>query len=124
MGMLNELMESFNEEKNKTLVPKATKVEYDDGSGFEVHFYKDDTEIGKCATCEFEGIPNAYLHAFEVKPKYRNKGYGSQILKYMLDKYDCQVLRVAKSNPAIRLYKRFGFKQTDEFNDKIITMRR
>lgn len=117
--------EALAVESAEELIPKEKKVEYDDGPGVEVHFYKGDEEIGKCSTCEFEGKKNAYLHALEVKKKHRRKGYGTRILKHMIDEYGCDVLRVAKSNGnAIRLYKRAGFKQTDEFNDKIITMRR
>lgn len=106
------------------LTPKEEKVAYDDGSGVEVKFYDGDEYIGKCATCEFEGVPNAFLHGFEVKAKYRGKGYGTQILKYMLRKYNCRVLYVVETNRAVNLYKRFGFKQTGKFSNKVIIMRR
>lgn len=126
MAVLDALnnLKFVNETTTYKLTPKEEKVTYDEGHGVEVKFYEGDEYIGKCATCDFEGVSNAFLHGFEVKAKYRGKGYGTQILKYMLRKYRCKVLYVVETNPAIHLYERFGFKQAGKFSDKVIIMRR
>lgn len=109
-----------------TLIPNAEVRHYSDGDGVEVSFY--DTNlgevIGKACTCEYNGRPNAFLHSFVVKAKYRNQGYGTKILEYMLRKYKCSILYIEKTNPAIRLYKRFGFRITGKFNKDFIIMTR
>ena len=58
----------------------------------------------------------AFLYNFEVKEEYRGKGYGTEILKYVLRNYKVNELTVDKSNTrAINLYKRFGFKVNMDF---------
>ena len=60
----------------------------------------------------------AFLYNFEVDEKYRNHGIGSEILKYILKQYKVNELTVEETNyNAIRLYKRFGFKEYTTFTE-------
>lgn len=124
----NMPFDSFNENKQVrgkyNLTVKTVQHKTNDGDGLKVTFYENDICIGKAYTCEYEGKPNAFLYNFEVKKEYRGKGYGSQILKYMIDTFNVRVLYVYKTNRAIDLYKRFGFKQTGKFDDNFIIMKR
>lgn len=49
-------------------------------------------------------------------PEFRRKGIGSDILKNLIKTYPDKniTLRVFKSNPAVKLYERFGFKIVEE----------
>lgn len=51
-----------------------------------------------------------------VKPEYQNKGIGTAVLKEILFEHkDKEIsLQCFKDNPAIELYKRFGFEKIDE----------
>lgn len=95
-----------------------------DGDGIKATFYENDKYIGRMYTCEYEGKANAFLYNFDVKKEYRGKGYGSQILKYMIDTFNVRVLYVYKENEAIHLYKRFGFKKSGMFDSNFIIMKR
>lgn len=106
------------------LTAKAVNHKTNDGDGFKVTFYENGKPIGHAYTCEYGGKANAFLYSFEVRKQYRGKGYGSQILKYMINKYDVSVLYVDKDNRAADLYKRYGFKQTGKFDDQFIIMKR
>lgn len=51
---------------------------------------------------------------FDIKKKYRNKGYGTKLLSYVIEQIDdyC-VLCVSENNiRALKLYYKFGFKYT------------
>ena len=97
---------------------------YDDGPGVEVVFYKYGTEIGKAHTVEYNGKSNAFLHNLYVKEEFRGRGYGTQILRYMIENYDVDTLYVNKDNNSIKLYKRFGFKEIDTFDNMIVMQRK
>lgn len=52
-----------------------------------------------------------WFGTFEVNPKYRGHGLGTQILKYTMDKYKAGALGVRTDNEiALGLYKKMGFK--------------
>lgn len=108
---------------NENLFTKVTERQFDEGVGVEVLFYDGEVEIGRAYTVEHNGKSNSFLHNFFVKEKFRNKGYGSQILRFMIEMYNVDTLYVDKNNEAIRLYKRFGFKEIDRFDDMIIMHR-
>ena len=136
MGILATVLENlrFIEEKaspqnNKvpgkySLTVKIRNNKTNDGDGIKATFYENDKYIGRMYTCEYEGKANAFLYNFDVKKEYRGKGYGSQILKYMIDTFNVRVLYVYKENEAIHLYKRFGFKKSGMFDSNFIIMKR
>ena len=97
---------------------------YDDGVGIEVTFFDKSVTIGKACTATYNGKPNAFLHSFEVNETYRGKGYGTQILKYMIDTFNVKTLYVTKDNNAIKLYKRFGFVTVGNFSENMLIMQR
>ncbi|MGZ4965720.1 MAG: N-acetyltransferase family protein [Chthoniobacterales bacterium] len=64
--------------------------------------------------------------AFAVRSTHRRHGIGAALLTQWVRANPQQSairLRVARNNPAVRLYERFGFKVTDE-SDGVVTMRR
>jgi ribosomal protein S18 acetylase RimI-like enzyme len=64
--------------------------------------------------------------AFAVKPSHRRRGIGAALLTQWVRANPQQSvisLGVAASNPAVRLYERFGFKVVQE-NANSVTMRR
>lgn len=97
--------------------------QYNEGKGLEVIFYYYGTEIGKAHTVEYNGKPNSFLHNLYVNEDYRGKGYGIQILRYMIEHYDVDTLYVDKENKSIRLYQKFGFKENDSFDNMIVMKR-
>lgn len=107
-----------------TLTTKTIKQYYAEGDGVQVIFYDEDVKIGKACTVEYEGKPNAFLHGFVVKEHLRNKGYGTQILKYMIETYNIETLYVDKGNKAINLYLRFGFEPVGTVGNNLIVMKR
>lgn len=55
-------------------------------------------------------ITNEWIHSFVVKPKYRNKGYGSKLLDMAIHCGGNKLFVHKDNKRAIRLYERFGFK--------------
>lgn len=63
-----------------------------------------------------------YIIALEVLSDYRGNGFGDILLEKAI-KSGCSRLSVSKKNTiAINLYKKYGFKQTKDINDKVIEM--
>ena len=92
--------------------------------GYQVDFYDNDKHVGTASVCGIKDN-NAFLYDLEVFPEYRGKGYGNDITKFMVDKYDIKQLYVRKDNTkAINLYKKFGFEITDDANDQEYLMER
>lgn len=60
---------------------------------------------------------SAYLHSFRVKPKFRNQGFGSNLLTEAENRtiqygYQRVIISVAQDNPdALRLYQNRGYIQ-------------
>lgn len=108
---------------NENLFTKVTKKQFDEGVGVEVLFYDGGVEIGRAYTVEHNNKPNSFLHNFYVKEDFRNKGYGSQMLHFMIEVYNVDTLYVDKNSEAIRLYERCGFKKIDRFDNMIIMYR-
>jgi len=64
--------------------------------------------------------------AFAVRSTHRRHGIGAALLTQWVranPEQSAVRLRVAPTNPAVRLYERFGFKVTNE-SDGVVTMRR
>lgn len=59
-----------------------------------------------------------YLVQIQVEPTYQGKGFGNEVLEFLVDKSDKlkfgMHLEVLKKNPAKKLYEKFGFKITGE----------
>lgn len=54
-----------------------------------------------------------YLGEIQIKCTYQNRGIGTTVLKFIIDRFSEKYrriwLQVLKGNPAIRLYRRLGF---------------
>jgi len=53
------------------------------------------------------------INQIEVDSSYRNKGYGSKLMKYLIDNTNKSITLEVRidNNPAIALYKKFNFKE-------------
>lgn len=73
----------------------------------------------------FSSDENAlYVRDIQIDSKYQKLGIGVQCLKYALDRAKSQALSrlrllVFSENPALNLYKKFGFKSVGESNGLI-----
>ena len=56
------------------------------------------------------------LIQIQIEPKFQNKGFGTNIIKKLIDveKGKTIKLSVLKTNPAVQLYERLGFKTINE----------
>lgn len=83
----------------------------------KLDFYLNKEHIAEASISAVD-TDKGFLYDLEVFKKYRGKGYGTAILKYVLSHYKVNELTVDKSNTkAIKLYKRFGFKTGVEFKE-------
>lgn len=88
-----------------------------DSTAHDLAFYYGVTNIANISISAIHSN-EAFLYNFEVDEKYRNQGIGSEILKYILKQYKVNELIVEETNyNAIRLYKRFGFKEYTTFTE-------
>ncbi len=108
--------------------PMTGEAEIDDATKRWISFYR----IHSSLTAEMDGVPcgiitlflQAYkklLHQTEfgiiVAPEFRNRGIGSFLIKSVMrlakEKFNIELLhlQVYAENPAIRLYKRMGFRE-------------
>jgi predicted GNAT family acetyltransferase len=72
----------------------------------EIELFVDDEKIGE-AEIEIKG---KMLSRLSIFPPYQNKGYGSQIVSMLNEKYGCEVLWVnADNKTAIRTYEKNGY---------------
>ena len=88
-----------------------------DSTAHDLAFYYGVTKIADISISAVN-TDEAFLYNFDVNEKYRNHGIGSEILKYVLEQYKINELTVEETNyNAIRLYKRFGFKEYTTFTE-------
>lgn len=88
-----------------------------DSTAHDLAFYYGVTKIAGISISAVN-TDEAFLYNFEVNEKYRNHGIGSEILKYVMKQYKVNELTVEETNyNAIRLYKRFGFKEYTTFTE-------
>ena len=103
---------------------KVESFNTDDGTAYKNIFFINDKKIGSACVCSYKH-KNDFLFNVEVKKDLRGKGYGTKIVKYMIDNYKVRHLIVGKDNIiAQNLYKKFNFKITDEVDSKFIRMER
>ncbi len=58
------------------------------------------------------------IDSFIVDPQFFRKGFGSCLLRFILDESGCDSAAVAtgtKNEPAIRFYRKFGFNEIDRW---------
>jgi ribosomal protein S18 acetylase RimI-like enzyme len=94
-------------------------------AGFVAHDPDEDKLLGAVWFRSSIGDATPEL-AFAVKPSHRRHGIGAALLTQWVRANPQQSaisLRVAASNPAVRLYERFGFKVVQQ-SDESVTMRR
>ncbi len=85
--------------------------EYNNNPYFKLLVIEDNEVIGYLYYSEiYERIE---INQIEVEESYRNKGYGTKLLDYLINNSDKSItLEVRKDNyPAIALYKKFNFKE-------------
>ena len=100
------------------MTTELTEREYREGNGIEVAFYDKGVLIGQAGAVVYKGKPNSFLFNLEVQEVCRGQGYGAAIVAYMIEKYDVRYLYVEKDNKvAIKLYKKFGFKEIFSFEN-------
>jgi ribosomal protein S18 acetylase RimI-like enzyme len=94
-------------------------------AGFVAHDAEDGPLLGAVWFRSPTGEATPEL-AFAVKPGHRKRGIGAALLTQWVRANPEQSeisLRVAASNPAVRLYERFGFKVVEQ-REGSVTMRR
>ena len=86
------------------------------GEAFKVTFYDNGEYVGEASVSDdYDGDKLCFAYNIEVKKDLRGQGYGTKIMKHMIDKYHVKSLQVAPDNDvAIHLYKKLGFKKTGE----------
>ena len=76
----------------------------------EIEIFDGDQKIGE-AEVDIKGHMLSRLAIFEP---YQNKGYGTQIVKELTEKYNLDVLWVESSNErAIHVYEKCGYKKIE-----------
>ena len=72
----------------------------------EIELFVDGEKIGEAEI----KIKGKMLSRISIFPPYQNKGYGSQIVSMLNEKYGCEVLWVNADNKrAIRTYEKNGY---------------
>lgn len=111
MKYVERLYGEWNEENQKKLFERFMK---ENSKNIELIYIKDEL-VG------FYNGKDKDNNIFEIgniciKPEYQNKGIGTAVLKEKLfeNKDKEIILQCFKDNPAIKLYKRLGFKKIDE----------
>ena len=73
----------------------------------EIELFVNGEKIGEA---EIE-LKSNMLSRLSIFPPYQNKGYGTQIVNILNEKYGCEVLWVNSDNKkAIRVYEKNGYK--------------
>ena len=105
------LRESFGLTTKKEDLPDVKT-----GDAFKVTFYDDGKYVGEVSVSDdYDGDKLCFAYNIEVDKDLRGQGYGTKIMKHMIDKYHIKSLQVAPDNDvAIHLYKKLGFKKTGE----------
>lgn len=70
--------------------------------------------------CTVFGTFRATVQEFAIAPAYQHKGLGTKMMEHVLDELRSAGLQtvdlvVHRKAPAYRMYKRFGFRQPDDY---------
>lgn len=100
---------------------KETKIK----NGLKIEFLLPrNIKIGECQLTHYIK-ENNFLHSFYIDEFFRNLGYGQEVLRYLIKKYDFEYLNVKESNKvALHIYKKFGFITCCDVNVEGIPMLR
>jgi ribosomal-protein-alanine N-acetyltransferase len=85
----------------------------DDGLAY-LFFDNEQNKIGYA--CYLSVLDEIHLLNIAIHPNFQNQGVAKQVLLKMKDhfkelSFNCMMLEVRKTNPAIKLYKKLGFQQ-------------
>ena len=112
----DDLYESVNilESSNRLTTKKEDLPDVQTGEAFKVTFYDNGKYIGEASVSDdYDGDKLCFIYNVEVKKELRGQGYGTKIMKYMIEKYHVKSLQVEQdNNVAIHLYKKLGFRET------------
>lgn len=73
----------------------------------EIDIFSDGEKIGLAEV----DLTNKMLSRLNIFPPYQNKGYGTEAVKMLNEKYDCNNLWVnADNDRAIHIYEKNGYK--------------
>lgn len=76
----------------------------------ELSLYADGVHIGEAEV----DLRFKMLSRLVIYEPYQNKGYGTEIVKMLTEKYGCNCLWVKADNDrAMRVYEKCGFKKTE-----------
>ena len=85
------------------------------------------TRVMKKATFVDDMGKSIYISSVFVHPRYRNNGFGTQLLKKLVELHNFRlplVLEAKKYNaPAIRVYENVGFEKVGEVGDEILMVK-
>lgn len=112
----------INKEQHGTFKKQNSSVDLD----FKVESAQDmiiftalleNKKVGICKISAFD--TTVCIHDVEISKAYRQKGYGCQlvlfVLDYVFENYDTAILHVTKENiAACRLYEKIGFETTEK----------
>lgn len=105
---------------NITVKVEKTENPNDNVSKKAVHltFFNDKKqEVGEVSISAIDS-KTPFIYDLEVKSEFRRQHYGDAIVDYIVKRYRASTLGVEKSNAAaIALYKKHGFKVTQEYKD-------
>lgn len=85
--------------------------------GVKLSFYLQGEQIGEASISAVD-TTTGFLYDVEVFPKFRGKGYGTEIMRYIMTNHNVTEVTVEQSNTrAIKLYKKFGFTIRKKFKE-------
>ncbi len=89
---------------------------------FNIYVYEREGQVLGCVSVNSARDNKRHwcIHSFAVDERFRGRGIGSSLLKYVIELYGrlgtkTFLLEVRDNNPAIRLYKRLGFEIVTHF---------
>jgi len=81
---------------------------------------KDREPIGFISVAYFKNIPQCEIQGLYVDPAYRNKGYGKQLIKHIIDKVDKNIVEIAatceeQNIASNHIFEELGFKRFNKW---------